>query len=678
MAINPETQYPGKITPGTPEYPHGSARNITLPGDGTGTPWDSALVNDLFGFQQALLAAAGLSPSGNPDKVGASQYLEAVEKVAGTTGAAFFSITYATLADLGAGETIGGETVAPETGGAAIVLSELSSLFEVKDTGTADGIDVFSVPGGKFAHRVTSLAGDQFYSYKQRHLLGEALKKLRNKDAIKFTWYGDSNSVRYTNVVQSTFKFTIGDAYYQNAGDVVVNNRANSGYSAKNSFESHTTDHDGNISVINFGTNDATTQEGYPSLAGNIQQYLYWMERLIIRELNWGKAVVLVTPLPTRFDKAWETYSYGSPSDPFPTYKRIDAYEMGNALKYLASKYSIPVIDSVESMGSYKDEMFANAFQSISVGTQFGDPVHLNEPYTKAWGAKIAAAFIGDLVLNARPVADGDMITVTHGHDPVVINSPRDPDAVYQYYADGIEAAFAQGDDFVGNRALVLTVGERVTFSFYCPSDNMIIYPALMVFSPAEALIYLDHNDEQPLIKIDSAVIGTAPGPHNFTQLNAAGSTVNRPKGFAPLSTRDETNEKLWVPNRGWHTVTVLAVSGSVAVSGLSFFSLYSDQSNEYRADNPDPLDRSETGYVIDYLNGDLEDVPANGATYYAFNSATGFPAGATTGFVEHKDNSINGDGSIGILKFYQNGGGVGNVWTKYKLGGVWGAWAQS
>lgn len=80
MAINPETQYPGKIAPGDADYPYGSARNITTPGDGTGTPWEAAIVNDLLGFQQALLSAAGVVPSGTPDKVTGSQYLEALSK----------------------------------------------------------------------------------------------------------------------------------------------------------------------------------------------------------------------------------------------------------------------------------------------------------------------------------------------------------------------------------------------------------------------------------------------------------------------------------------------------------------------------------------------------------------------------------------------------------------------
>lgn len=81
MAIVPETQYAGKIAPATTEYPYGQARNITLPGDGTGTPWEAALVNDIFGFQQALLSAANLTPTGDPETAILSQYYQALNVV---------------------------------------------------------------------------------------------------------------------------------------------------------------------------------------------------------------------------------------------------------------------------------------------------------------------------------------------------------------------------------------------------------------------------------------------------------------------------------------------------------------------------------------------------------------------------------------------------------------------
>lgn len=81
MAINIGALFPSKTTPGDADYLYGSARNVTTPGDGTGTPWDAAILNDVLGFQQSLLSAAGVVPSGNPDKIGASQYLEAMQKI---------------------------------------------------------------------------------------------------------------------------------------------------------------------------------------------------------------------------------------------------------------------------------------------------------------------------------------------------------------------------------------------------------------------------------------------------------------------------------------------------------------------------------------------------------------------------------------------------------------------
>lgn len=84
MAINPSTEFVGKIDNSDPTgYPLGKARNVTAPGDGTGTPFVANLLNDLFGFQQALLTQAALTASGTPDAANASQYLEALQKLSG-------------------------------------------------------------------------------------------------------------------------------------------------------------------------------------------------------------------------------------------------------------------------------------------------------------------------------------------------------------------------------------------------------------------------------------------------------------------------------------------------------------------------------------------------------------------------------------------------------------------
>lgn len=80
MALEPSARYPGQVDTSDPAaYPHGKAQNITVSGDGTGTPFEKDLVNDDWGFKQALLAEVSATPTGDPDEVGASQYLDAIK-----------------------------------------------------------------------------------------------------------------------------------------------------------------------------------------------------------------------------------------------------------------------------------------------------------------------------------------------------------------------------------------------------------------------------------------------------------------------------------------------------------------------------------------------------------------------------------------------------------------------
>lgn len=82
MAIIPSARYSGQVETGDAGYPQGKARNAGAFQDGTGTPLERDWLNDLWGFEQALLELANLTPSGVPDAVGASQYLDAVRVVA--------------------------------------------------------------------------------------------------------------------------------------------------------------------------------------------------------------------------------------------------------------------------------------------------------------------------------------------------------------------------------------------------------------------------------------------------------------------------------------------------------------------------------------------------------------------------------------------------------------------
>lgn len=85
MAIRPNNEYPSATTSPDSNYPYGGARNVSSPGDGTGTPWEEKLINDLFGFQQALLQEANITPNDNPETAAVSQYLEATQSIIDTS-----------------------------------------------------------------------------------------------------------------------------------------------------------------------------------------------------------------------------------------------------------------------------------------------------------------------------------------------------------------------------------------------------------------------------------------------------------------------------------------------------------------------------------------------------------------------------------------------------------------
>lgn len=78
--INVSTVYPGKTAAPDAAYPQGSAQNITTPGDGIGTPLEEQWVNDVFGFFQAAINEAGITPNGTPDSVSNPQILNAVKR----------------------------------------------------------------------------------------------------------------------------------------------------------------------------------------------------------------------------------------------------------------------------------------------------------------------------------------------------------------------------------------------------------------------------------------------------------------------------------------------------------------------------------------------------------------------------------------------------------------------
>lgn len=149
MAINPSLRYTGKITAPSASYPLGSARDITTPGDGTGTPWEQNLVNDIWGLLQRLLAQAGITASDTPDTALVSQYYQALMALLGRASTYVFENT----TTLAAGTTILGETVVFVEKQILTVQAEgaLVRFFVVTTDSTSPNI---SLGGGLYAEEV--------------------------------------------------------------------------------------------------------------------------------------------------------------------------------------------------------------------------------------------------------------------------------------------------------------------------------------------------------------------------------------------------------------------------------------------------------------------------------------------------------------------------------------------
>lgn len=145
MADNPTTAYPGKIAAPSSKYPYGEARNITLPGDGTGTPWVARLVNDIFGLQQVLLTDSLIVPSGTPDTVDNSQYMDALRKLLG-------GVEDNTAAMVARDYKVG---VLVATQGSTNKTDERAVWRIVAgSTGTADGINYIDLDNGNQAENI--------------------------------------------------------------------------------------------------------------------------------------------------------------------------------------------------------------------------------------------------------------------------------------------------------------------------------------------------------------------------------------------------------------------------------------------------------------------------------------------------------------------------------------------
>lgn len=366
-----------------------------------------------------------------------------------------------------------------------------------------------------------------------------------------------------------------------------------SGYCAKWGYQ-HYYASNSDLIIINYGINDAIASwvNDDDNYQGDIRAYTKYMRLIIERELNNGTAVVLMTP--TRQTMMFD-HAGGSDNDPDDTNNRtaIDAYEQ--ALKQLAQEYGCPIIDGNEltrnlSMDAFIDFTHFTADQNLSIGYRMAayfigqSPLYKNEVYSGAY-------------LGVNPQIDNINITGTAQFARATY-SPNQPAIMANK-----NLVYPIPDPDWRTKGLMVNVSGTgsVTWSFYCPHDNMVVIPSVFTKTEGQGVqMQLDFGGLQgkpnnhwnlvmPTITPDytyeeptSVVI---PGDE-FKRLHDDSSMTGWAYGLHMFDYDDQPF--LLITTKGWHTISIMmppAVStfsvpdtpvgdGNFDVFGLNFMTL--------------------------------------------------------------------------------------------------------
>ena len=176
MAIKPEDLFDvGRVAVGDANYPLGSAINDSAEGAGDGTYPLAQIYNDMWGFFQLLLDKAGITASGTPDTVLASQYWEALAESGIIPGTAIGGSDPITIKSPGTEPAVTKSTFAlggfASTAAAGLAYRLVSTcnargLNFPGGPGVAPGLSVNNLRPAEFVYGPTSWSSDGAYFMK--------------------------------------------------------------------------------------------------------------------------------------------------------------------------------------------------------------------------------------------------------------------------------------------------------------------------------------------------------------------------------------------------------------------------------------------------------------------------------------------------------------------------------
>lgn len=153
MALKLNEKYPGRFSNPSADYPQGAFKNRTTPTSEDGSYFEQDWANDHLAFLSSLLSGAGLAANGAVDKVGASQYYDAlrtiIQSISSSSSPVVGSVRNGrmSIASASATATYTADEIVVETalGGSAFKLAGFNKAINLATVG-AGGMDVGSAP----------------------------------------------------------------------------------------------------------------------------------------------------------------------------------------------------------------------------------------------------------------------------------------------------------------------------------------------------------------------------------------------------------------------------------------------------------------------------------------------------------------------------------------------------
>lgn len=322
-----------------------------------------------------------------------------------------------------------------------------------------------------------------------------------------------------------------------------IENIGYSGAWVKFSFDEYYKYRTNNLEIIEFGTNDSRL-DNCP-YKGDVKQFTYYYEQLIVREILMGNGLILLVPLQTRKTKDLDVETF-----------RTVSYMLGE-------KYGIPVIDGSELLESYEY-------------TIWSDDTHLTgEGYTTV-GYRIGASLLNKNIVNPSKVSENSILLMSPVQDSCYYNG----DAIFYTATTGYTPNSIDKDRI----ACRLNSGGSIIYTFYAEKEGLIVMPSLFMYDNSILEISLNNKIKQAKYRNVHAFYKNSSwdgsNPSSVILINEQG---DKPYGKQNMYYWFKDENILKINNKGWHTLTFENIGDTpINLFGIEFLS-----SEEYcRASN--------------------------------------------------------------------------------------------